>query len=548
MIAFYSMNKKINFIKSISRFLALPLLSGILVGTSYIPFNGWALLFCYIPLWYQIIQILKLTDNNSKKISQVFWAAWFTQFILTLIGFNWIYYVSVEFGQLPRVIAVAALVLFAAFMHLYIPFSLYVAAKVIDRLKISNTLAILLILAISMGLTERVWPSIFEWNLAYTLLWIKMPIFQWADTVGFWGLSTWILIIQALIAFSIFNFKENKKQSLVTISLVALVLIILTFTGQSKHKKWSSTDEKVNITVAQGNVGNAEKLQSEKQQEYHAYIVDIYSQLTSNELSQSTSELIIWPETAIPMPLDKNYLYAKDQKQLVLNVQNWGIPLVTGGYSYNPREKNHLGESVIRNSVFYFSPQMDYAAPPYYKTNLLAFGEYLPFGEVFPFLYKLLPFVGVYAKGSGPQVAEIKLKDKSIKLGPQICYDSLYPAYSRDLFKNGAQVIFNVTNDAWFGWWAEPFQHQFMTLARAIEVRLPLVRSTNTGFSSAILANGDLLENSPINKPWTHTYEVSYKKNPVNTMYSRFGYLDWIFWLLLLISLLILNRKKGPNV
>lgn len=548
MIAFYSMNKFFNYFKSISHFLALPLLSGIMVGTSYIPFNGWALLFCYIPLWYKIIQILKLTETHSKKISQVFWAAWFTQFILTLIGFNWIYYVSVEFGQLPVILALGAQLLFAAFMHLYIPFSLYVAAKVLHRLQIKNTFIILLVLALSMSLTERIWPSIFEWNLGYTLLWIKMPIYQWADTVGFWGLSTWILLIQAVLAYALFTFKENKKQSLTLIVQLAVVIIVLNIVGIFKGQKWSHTDDKVKISVAQGNVGNAEKLQSEKQQQYHAYIVDVYSKLTSEVLQQSPSDLIIWPETAMPMALDKNYLYAKDQRQILQNVQAWGIPLITGGYSYNQKEKNHLGESVIKNSVFYFSPQNDYAAEPYYKTNLLAFGEYLPFGETFPFLYKLLPFVGVYAKGSGPQIATLQLKNKTLKLGPQICYDSLYPDYSRELFKNGAQIIFNVTNDAWFGWWAEPFQHQFMTLARAVEVRLPLVRSTNTGISSAILANGEVLENSPINKAWAHTYEIPYKQNPTKTLYTQFGYFDWVIWLALLITLLMIYRKKGTHV
>ena len=145
-------------------------------------------------------------------------------------------------------------------------------------------------------------------------------------------------------------------------------------------------------------------------------------------------------------------------------------------------------------------------------------------------------------------VAEIELKGKTLKLGPQICYDSLNPGFSRDLSRNGAEVIYNVTNDAWFGWWAEPFQHQFMTLGRAVEVRRPLVRSTNTGFSSAILADGSLLLNSPINEEWAHTYEIKYKKNPALTTYTKFGYLDWVLWTALLIFLIVQYRKKGSDV
>lgn len=207
-----------------------------------------------------------------------------------------------------------------------------------------------------------------------------------------------------------------------------------------------------------------------------------------------------------------------------------------------------MGYQLTSNAVFYLSPQMKFADVPYNKTNLLVFGEYLPLGEQYPSLYKLFPFVGIYDKGSGPIVANVAYKDKSIKLGPQICYDSLEPGFSRGLSKNGAEVIFNVTNDSWFGWWAEPYQHGIMTLARAIEVRRPLVRSTNTGISWAILADGTLLQGSPINSSWAYTYDIKYKKNPSQTFYTQFGYLDWILWLIILAALIYYNKNKGQHV
>jgi apolipoprotein N-acyltransferase len=142
----------------------------------------------------------------------------------------------------------------------------------------------------------------------------------------------------------------------------------------------------------------------------------------------------------------------------------------------------------------------------------------------------------------------VQLAHKKITLGPQICYESLNPRFSRGLAEKGAQILFNVTNDSWFGWWAEPFQHQIMTLARAVEVRRPLVRSTNTGISSVILANGQMLENSPINSVWAHTYEVKYLEKPPLSFYTKWGHFDWIFWLLVMIGLILTYRNKGQNV
>jgi apolipoprotein N-acyltransferase len=542
------MNRIRNIIKGISYFLALPFLSGILVGTSYIPFNGWALFFCYLPLWFKVIQ---LTDDN-KKFSQIFLAAWLTQFVLTLIGFNWVFYVCDEFGHLPKVLSFAALLSFATFMHLYIPISVTLMAFLFRKFHIKHVFVRLLLLALAMALIERVWPSIFEWNLGYTLLWMKLPLYQWADTVGFWGLSTWIFIIQACVGYAFFLFRQKQKREAFTVlAEIIVVFVLFNVAGYFKGKHWEATDDSVKIAVTQGNIGNAEKLQSEQKSQFHNYIIDKYSGRTAELIAKDSPDLLIWPETALPMALDKAYHYGKDQKKILENVQNWKIPLITGGYSLNKEERDYRNDDVIRNTVFYIAPNRDFAAPPYFKTNLLAFGEYMPFGEMFPKLYDLLPFVGVYAKGSGPVVASIALKTKQIRMGPQICYDSLSPGFSRDLSKNGAQVLFNVTNDAWFGWWAEPFQHGYMTLGRAVEVRRPLVRSTNTGISTAILADGEVLTKSPINEPWAHTFEIRYKKNAPLTIYTKYGYWDWVLWLALLLFLVFNYRtqpEKGENV
>jgi apolipoprotein N-acyltransferase len=76
------------------------LLSGLLIGTSYIPFNGWALLFCYSPLWLGASSLIDSSESTQKLYRQIFAMGWIAQFVLTLIGFNWIFYVSSEFGLL----------------------------------------------------------------------------------------------------------------------------------------------------------------------------------------------------------------------------------------------------------------------------------------------------------------------------------------------------------------------------------------------------------------------------------------------------------------
>ena len=111
------------------------------------------------------------------------------------------------------------------------------------------------------------------------------------------------------------------------------------------------------------------------------------------------------------------------------------------------------------------------------------------------------------------------------KMGPQICYESLFPGFSKALSDLGAQFIVNATNDSWYGSWQEPYQHMYMTLARGIEFRRPVLRVTNTGISAVVLASGEILERSPLHQEWAGLYNVPYLKKPLSTFYQR-----W-FWL-----------------
>lgn len=523
-------------------------LSGFMIGTSYIPYPAWAIAFCYLPLWWNVLKAHKHSQldaqnkSNIKLYVMVFLQGWISQFILTLIGFNWLFYTAQEFGHLPDTLSLVILLLFASLMHIYIPLALVFATYIKQRFRLSTPQFILTI-AICHILFERIWPSIFEWNLGYTLLWMKWPIAQWADTVGFWGLSALIFIIQSYFLMAYWLYQNQKiKQSAYTIIGTLSVIVVLWVTGLYKYSKATEKlDSSLNVVIVQANVTNEEKLQSEKGYTYQGFVVEKYIAETSKILNQyPQTNLVFWPETALPMALDTSFHNRPNQNKVIQAVRNWNLQLVTGAYSQDLFKLDHLGHNLIRNSVFFIGPQGE-TASAYNKTDLLAFGEYMPFGQDFPFLYKLLPFVGTYERGPGPVIKSVPVKslNEPLRLGPQICYESLNPGFSRQLARSGAQIIFNLTNDSWFGWWAEPYQHMMMTLARGLENRRPLIRSTNTGISSVILANGDELSRSPIGEIWAGSYNVKYQNNPHLTVYAQFGYLDWILWLFLLLLIIL---------
>ena len=152
----------------------------------------------------------------------------------------------------------------------------------------------------------------------------------------------------------------------------------------------------------------------------------------------------------------------------------------------------------------------------------MAFGEFIPGDIWFPSLrtYFLGSHRAFIPGTKGPEVRQIG----SLKLGLQICYESLFPSFSRILSQKGMDVLVNITNDSWFGPWSEPYQHLWMTLARGIETRTPVIRLSNTGFSVAMESNGQRIAHSPLHQQWTQVVSVPYKPSSKLSVFSQWGY------------------------
>lgn len=523
------MSRIFSFFKLYHEALLFGAISGVLVGTSYIPFTPWALFFCYAPLWFFALK-------SDRSWREILLAGWVTQFVLTLIGFHWIAYVSHEYGFMPWPLALLLLFIFAAGMHIYVPLSLFVGLAFSKRLNLSKG-ATVLVLASLASLFEQFWPSIFSWNLGYPLLWIHSPLAQWADVVGFSGLSYLVYLMSAWVTWLLL--KRDWRLVAGTGLVIGGLFTLLMLGGVQKQKLWQNPDSELKALVVQANIGNAEKISAEKGVGAQQFIADEFFNLTREGLqAHPEAEVVVWPESAYPDILDpfaKNRTYAFQFYNFMRGIQR---PLLTGAYSKDPPGKPFRDDY---NAVFLFDGHAELIGQPYHKTQLLIFGEYVPFGREFPILAQLNPGGIGWGRGTGPMV----LQHPKAGLGVQICYESLDPLFSASLSKEGAEILVNVTNDSWFGPHFEPYQHLYMTLARGIENRRPLLRSTNTGISTAILADGTVLQQSPLFEKWQGLYSVKFQKNPPLTFYSRFGSWLSVAIFVFLVGTLLIGRNRG---
>ncbi|HIA00301.1 MAG TPA: apolipoprotein N-acyltransferase [Myxococcales bacterium] len=178
----------------------------------------------------------------------------------------------------------------------------------------------------------------------------------------------------------------------------------------------------------------------------------------------------------------------------------------------------------------------------YDKTFLLMFGEFIPFGDVFPQFYEWLPQASHFYPGTSVKTFAFR----GHKLGVMICYEDILPSFSRKLAGQDPHVLINVTNDAWFGKTSEPYLHLALAVFRTVESRLWLVRSTNTGVSAFVDAVGRIVSQTDLDNPEVLVADVPMLRT--STFYRSYGelftYACFLVFAVLVIGVLSRRRKK----
>ena len=185
-------------------------------------------------------------------------------------------------------------------------------------------------------------------------------------------------------------------------------------------------------------------------------------------------DLIVWPESAYTWFLPDGEVNVKPYVMGPVET-----PLLFGGLTRRTVDgkERHYNTAVLLD-------QEGNIQGTYDKTYLLAFGEYLPFGDVFPVLYDWSPHSGRFTPGD--HVRPVVLNDRW-RITALVCYEDILPSFTRKAVAEGnPHLLVNMTNDAWFGDTSEPWQHLALAKLRAVEHHRFLVRSTNSGVSSIV--------------------------------------------------------------
>lgn len=498
------------------------LISGALITLSLAPFAFWPLAIIATAILFVVLQ--------QQSIKHSFWLGWFFGLGLFGTGASWVYVSIHEFGYTSIYLAAFLTFLFCGGLAFCcaITWALYAwllkKNTVVFNSSPSITTAMQSVTSQQLILFAAVWVC-GEWMRSWLLTgfpWLFIGYSQtesvlagWAPIVGVYGVSFIICISGAVISHLLFLRQgfHTHRTLLTAVALCWFIAIPL------KYVQWTlPAGEPQQVSMVQANISQHDKWR----REYRQPTLTLYKNLS--EPYWESSDLIIWPEAAIPM----YYQYANDfLDQMDVLAAKHQSALLTG----IPSRDTHSDNSY--NSII----TIGNGNGVYHKQNLVPFGEYIPFanllGNVLAFFE--LPASTMHA-GNTDQAA---LTIQQWQSKPLICYEIVYPGLTAKA-AGVSDVLITVSNDSWFGASIGPLQHLQMAQMRALENGRYVLRSTGSGVSTIINPAGQIVARSEQFEQTVLTGE--FKLMQQNTPWTRYGY--WLTPLLCFSPLLIQIYKK----
>ncbi|MBI4702412.1 MAG: apolipoprotein N-acyltransferase [Deltaproteobacteria bacterium] len=470
--------------------------------------------------------VLALRGQPARRATAL---GWVCGLVATGAGFYWLYDVLVRYGRLPAPLALMVLCLLCAYQAGRLALCAWLYARAARRGWPAAPA-----FAGAFATSELVFPLLFPWYLGAALHDV-LPLLQVADLGGP------ILVGLVLVAVNL-AVAEVGAAALLRAPCSRAVLLVgvgaLPAAGMYGVARSAEIDALaarspvLRVGLVQGNIALGA--------EHRALGVHLER---SRELVRAGAELVVWSEAALPWAIPE-----AGHAELVEDTvtRGLGAAAVIGaalvrrtaqGRGAGARPYRMLNSALVADGQGRIVGRYD-------KQHLLPFGEYLPLGDRLPGLYELLPASGRFSPGDagGP----VRLGEH--RLAVTICYEDVLPGYVRQLVRRGeADLLVNLTNDAWFGASTEPWAHLALAKLRAVEHHRYLVRATSTGVSAIIDPVGRVVAQSELEREQTVVAAVRWM-HP-RTAYGVLGDRPW--WVvagLAVIAGFVPRRRRAPRV
>ena len=532
----------------IKKQLFASILSGLLLALSF-PFIGDLAILSFVAF----IPLLFIEDSiyraKTKSINLLF-LSYITFFIYNLGVTWWIWNASV---------GGAALAFIVNSLIMSLVFQLYHIAK--KQLGVRLGSICFVVFWVAFEYLHFYWELSWPWLNLGNIFSNNTMLIQWYSITGVLGGSLWVVGVNMLL-FNLLKAYVIDKHPIKSLYLkftfffsALLIPILFSFLIYYSFKGDQGIDTEVVIT--QPNIDPY----NEK------FTGDIPSQLDkitdlADSLVTDKTAFVIAPETALPFIFYEDeveriihyhylverkaqwknaaFLIGASTKKFFKNKHSRASRKLVGGPGY---EENYNSSMLINH---FDQPSFTH------KSKLVLGVEKIPYSDIFPFLEDLSINNGGASGTLGTEEYAQVMRSRNVKFAPVVCYESIYGAYVSEQCRKGAELIFILTNDGWWGNTPGYKQHMSFARLRAIENRKCVARSANTGYSCFINQLGDVVYQS---KWWQPTSAKGIlKRNKIKTTYMKWGdyigficvFISFLFLILIVkkrISLIYINRR-----
>src|SRR5215471_2123730 len=364
----------------------------------------------------------------------------------------------------------------------------------------------------------------FPWGLLGYSQHAVLPVIQIAELGGVYAVSFLIAAVNAAIAAVIALGWRRALPGAVT----ALLLLSLSLAfGWATLSRAAPRSGEVEVGVIQPSIEQTLKWDPARQ----ARILDSYEDLT-RQAAEPRAALVVWPETATTIFLRRDPVLVARLTRLSAELD---APILVGSIDREPGPDGKL-----LNSAFLLTGQG--ISAKYDKIHLVPFGEYVPLSWLIGFVRSWAEFISDMGAGR----AETVFRLGRAPFGVVICYEIIFPELFRKFVAGGAAFMVNITNDAWFGTTSGPWQHLAMLSLRAVEHRVGIARSANTGISAFVEPTGRVAQMLPLLERGVLRGRVPLRSGV--TLYTRLG--DWLAYICLGLTAAVLGfalSRRSPQ-
>ncbi|MEW5914368.1 MAG: apolipoprotein N-acyltransferase [Thermodesulfobacteriota bacterium] len=479
-------------------------LSGLILAVAFPPLNLWPLALV------GLVPLLALARRLPPRQALV--AGWLWGLALFLGLMYWLTVVFTNYGGLSWPLATLTLLILVWYIGAYAG----VWACLLSWWGAKKPWVLLIAAPLAWAGLEWVRGQIFTglpW-LPYAMgLSGALPLIQSLELWSTTGLGALLVLANVLAAWLILPRLEGGRWGW-SQAAAAAALVMLLALGWSwgswrlqQVRALQAAAPKLAVTVVQGNFS----LRELWNRGLRVQVLQRQMDLTSRGGQQVSGRpwLVVWPESAAPFYFLRE---ARLSRPVLEYARQHRVYLMLGCLGAIEKGKRLQ----VSNRVWLLGP----GGEPrvfYDKVHLVPFGEYVPLQQILFFVRAVAQIGDDFAVGQAGKTLDVS----GVPVGPLICYESIFPELARAQKKNGARLLVNQTNDAWFGRTSAPYQHMAHLMFRSVENRLASARSANTGVSGFVLPSGEVTRATDIFVPAVATQSLPLMNQM--TFFSRHG-------------------------